>query len=345
MAVIETRLQGGHTEMVLTVAVMEPPSVRIISGAECGELAIWSLDGINLQKHTIVDRDDITSIVCSRLNPDVFYAASGEKIYSFDARQLDQPIDRFHFNKEEINQIALNEKEKFLAAADDTGNINVINLQEKRLYKILKKHTNICATVSFRPRRPWDLVSGGYDNRLIQWDFSKSHSYCNIDMQELGGVPEDVDSYVVSPPFVHNVSISASGNLMACGTENASVYIFDSSNKTVRFKKLLLGHSQGVSQVHFPRFVDDRYLISGGNDGRICIWDLDRELDHGTALVNGCSGNGHGSNAAGPSEGSRYDIEHADKINWLTSGSTADDNKFIVVADSTTCPVLFQFPF
>ena len=342
-AVLGTRLEGGHTETVMCIAATSSPQVGLVSGAECGELALWSNDHVLMHKLQIGSaEDDITSIVCSSLKPDLFYVAAETVIHCLDIRQLASPVGTYDFNEDEINEMSLHEKETFLAAADDSGSIKIINIADGKVYKTLRKHTNICSAIRFRPHRPWELISGGYDSKVIQWEFNKSRAFCQIDMQEIGVAPENLDSYVVSPPFVHSIALSSSGNTVAVGTENALVQIFDGSKRTLAFKQTLRCHTQGVSQVHIPTFRQDRFVISGGNDGRICIWDLENSSSHHTAMTNGCS-----SSAASvpPAAGMlpKHEMLHTNKINWITSKATAD-SKFIFIADNTHCPVVFQFP-
>jgi WD40 repeat protein len=343
---IGTRLSGGHTQTVLSIAATTAPTVRIITGGEQGEVAVWSVGGQNIKKFHIDDdaEDDVTSIVCSSVSPEVFYAACGVKICSFDLRQLDRPVAIYNFNEEEISEIALNEKENFLAAADDSSNIKVINLTDGKLYKTLRKHSNICSAVKFRPHRPWELLSGGYDNKLIQWDFAKSRAHCIIDMQEIGVTPEELDSYVVSPPFVHSIAVSSTGSAVAVGTENAVVHIFDASKRTLEYRQTLRGHRLGVGQVHFPQFSDDQFLLSGANDMRLCFWKLGADLEqHCTALTNGCSGSAEAHSSAVSSSHQPYaTILHTEKINWLTTCATVH-GRFVAVADSTSNPIIYPY--
>ncbi len=49
------------------------------------------------------------------------YAACGALVVQYDTRQLNQPVHSFSYNEDEVNQIALNEKETHLAACDDAG--------------------------------------------------------------------------------------------------------------------------------------------------------------------------------------------------------------------------------
>lgn len=266
-----TLLEGGHTDAVLCTAVSAEG--HVISGGEGGQLCIWSLDGSAPQKCIISSNgEDVTSICCSHHKPHEIFVACGRKVHKFDLRDMAQPNFTFEQNEDEVNQVVLHDKEDYLAACDDSGQVKVFYLPEKRLYKTLRKHTNICVCVGFRPRRPWDLLSAGFDYQLLQWDFSKGRSVCNIDMQEVGLDTPLPSAYMVSPPFVYSMSVSRSGNQVACGTENALVQLFDASKRTLAFVASLRGHSSGVSQVHFLASAE-HMLVSGGNDGKIYIWD------------------------------------------------------------------------
>ena len=338
------RLAGGHTKTVLTVAATNGPDVRLISGAENGELAVWSVDGTCRHQWQIADADgDVTSVACSNICSSLFYVACGVRIYSYDLRNLSTFSKSYDVNEEEVNEITLNEKENFLAAAEDSNNVKVINLSDSKVFKTLRKHTNICSAVRFRPHRPWELLSGGYDSKLIQWDFGKSRAYCIMDMQEMGCVSDELDSYLVNPPFVHSIAVSVTGNTVAVGTENALVQLFDASKRTLQLRQTLRAHTQGVSQVHCPVFAPDKFVVSGGNDGRICVWDVECSAASSVASNGSELSDGHVVTSSGVSSALAHEVIHTEKINWITCAATASGN-YIVVGDNTTNPVVFPFP-
>ena len=350
-----TELSGGHEESVLCLA---SNNGRLLSGGEQGELCLWSLDGEAPVKIKVADGDDIndvTSICCSQQRPHEIYTACGQSVVQFDTRQLNGPVHTYNYNEDEINQISLNEKETHLATCDDAGHVRIISTHDRRLLKTLRKHTNICSTVTFRPRRQWELISGGLDSMLLQWDFSKAKNFCNINMQEIGVQDEgSQDSYLVNPPFIHSLSVSQDGNFLSCGTENALVQIFDSSKRTLEYKITLRHHTQGVSQVHFlPQEGAAReLLLSGGNDGKIVIWEIRDGLTDagaGGATANPPVVNGHGSKHTGSPPASDHtqhfqaEISHGEKINWITS-ITYQGQQTIAVADNSNKITLYALP-
>jgi WD40 repeat protein len=335
--------------MQTVLSVSTTATGQIVTGGEQGELCVWSPDGTIVGKHTFEGDDDITSVACSQRRPDLIYVAVGAQIPALDLKQLDTPLFTFRFNEEEINQLVLNEKEEYLAACDDSGHIKVINLFDKRVHKTLRKHTNICATVAFHPRRPWDLFSGGYDSKLIQWDFSRGRSVCVIDMEELGVHGGESSSYLINPPFVHSLATSNTGQYMACGTEGATIQLFHINKYNPEYFVTLCSHTQGVSQVHFPKSKPE-HLVSGGNDGKILVWDMSR-LSSCSTVSNGLpsidSSNNQASSQAAhqpvPSNTPIFTIDHGGKVNWLTS-INRNNETFLIVADNMNKVMIYPYP-
>ncbi len=82
-------------------------------------------------------------------------------------------LHRYAVNNDEINSLALSPNGTYLAAADDTGAIKIVNVRTHQLHKTLTGcHSNICAAVSFRPHNPWELLSCGLDAQLVRWNFA-----------------------------------------------------------------------------------------------------------------------------------------------------------------------------
>lgn len=317
--------QGEHTGSVLCVDVSEEV---IVSGGENGDLCLWNLEGKLLNKYK-EEGTDCTSVLLSLVKKDVVYAAFNDVLKVFNRGDMSTPTDTFTYNSDEINQIAVDEKEKYLAASDDAGEIRVIDLTEKKLYKTLKnKHTNICSSVCFRPLKPWELFTGGLDSKVIHWDFSRHKCLNMFDMNELNNPFETPDSYMVSPPFVHHLAASPNGKYLVAALENGLIAVFDSTRKHLRELFSLHTHTQGVSQVHF--LSDDKF-VSGGNDCCIALWDLSKSQDHPDLVLpanaHAANGTSNGiSSAPDPLETKNQTmtdvclitkIEHTGKINWM----------------------------
>eukprot|EP00850_Spirogloea_muscicola_P012596 SM000082S22838 [mRNA] locus=s82:214066:216770:+ [translate_table: standard] len=111
------------------------------------------------QRHRNGGSDAVTSVVWQPHNDNTFHFSAATTVYSIDLRQGPgvEPLHKFAFNCEEINQVAISNKGTFLAAADDSGEVKVVDLAEGKLRKALQAaHSNICSSVQFHPRRPWE---------------------------------------------------------------------------------------------------------------------------------------------------------------------------------------------
>lgn len=326
-------MAGGHTTSILCVDCNTDGS-SIISGGEEGEICFWKRDGTLTHKlHS--GEDDCTGICIVRNTENLFYAALGNIVKLFDERNLPEPVQTYQYNEEEINQIVTDEKEHFLAACDDSGEVKIISLQENRLYKTLRrKHTNICSTVCFRVHKPWEIFSGGMDCNLIHWDFSRPKCLNLFNMQELQDSPSDLGGYMVNPPFIHNLSMSQDGKYLAGALENGFVSVFDATRKNISEVCTLHAHGQGVSQVSF---VTETKLLTSGNDCVLAAWDLSKMNSNDSELdteANGSSSPIHSRNAQITENCRLSNIPLSSKVNWMKyfchSGSG-----FVIIADQT----------
>ncbi|CAL1540129.1 unnamed protein product [Lymnaea stagnalis] len=329
-----TKLTGGHTNSVLCVDI-QVQTGQVVSGSEGGELCVWTHEG-QLKDKLIKPDVDCTSVVFSQENPNVIYAAFGEEVLILDTQRLQDPVYVFHSNQDEINQVTLDSKEQFLAACDDSGEIKVFGLQDRKVFKTLRhKHTNICSTAIFRPGRQWEIVSGGLDCRLVHWDFSKPKCLNQFNMQELHATPGDTP-YMINPPFVHHMATSSSGSILACALENGQIPIFNGSQKNLQSKFALFGHVQGVSQVHF---LTDDILLSAGNDACINQWDLTKADLYEPAAVYMNGNGGHANpeddkNLAISELCKMRTLSHPSKVNWMIP-YRANNEQILYVADQT----------
>ncbi|KAK3699370.1 hypothetical protein QZH41_006548 [Actinostola sp. cb2023] len=156
---------------------------------------------------------EITSVSFCKQRPEQLFCSSGTKVFNYDLRTLSSPICEFDYNEDEINQIVIHDRGQFLAACDDTGAVRIIDLQQKKLFKTLNRcHSNICSSVQFRPQRPWDLVTGGMDFKVVYWDFSSGRVTNEVNVQEAGS---DDEKYFINPPFVHSVHMNNSRDFAA----------------------------------------------------------------------------------------------------------------------------------
>ena len=112
-------------------------------------------------------------------NDDILYAAYGNTVTCLDMRMAPSSgkLQKHTFNTDDINQITVNLKSSYLAAADDSGEVKIMDIRQHCLYKTLRSvHTNICSSMQFNPCRPWEVISGGLDSKIVSRTYEKCRS-------------------------------------------------------------------------------------------------------------------------------------------------------------------------
>ncbi|KAJ8367834.1 hypothetical protein SKAU_G00078620 [Synaphobranchus kaupii] len=273
------RWTDGHSAPVLCVGAAGGPDGLLASGAEGGEVTVWSQEGAPLAQLRLQAGEDVTSVVFSPLAPGSLYASHGETVSVLDPRNLKGPVTDLHVGEDEINGLSLNETGALLAAADDSGAVRVVELDSGKVSRTLRRHTNICSSVAFRPQRPQSLVSAGLDMQLMLWSLQKARPLWVLNLQEVveeeEGCPQ-TPGQLFNPPLVHCVTVATCGNVMACAAEDGRVHVLRvGGGSRPEHLAALQAHSQGASQAHFLGFLSHPYwLATGGNDGRVALWDV-----------------------------------------------------------------------
>ncbi|CAG6002382.1 unnamed protein product [Menidia menidia] len=398
----------GHSASVLCVAASPGPEALLASGSEGGEVTVWSQEGAVVGRLTLAGGEDVTGVAFSPAAPGPLYVSHGEAVSVFDPRSLKGPAQRLEgAGEEEINAVALNETGSALAVADDSGAVRVLELPGGRVSRTLRRHTNICSSVAFRPHRPNNLVSVGLDMQaseaqsfkclhllfflyfypfplflwqVMLWGLQKTRPLWSLNLQEAAEEEDDghqKPGQLFNPPLAHCVSVSSCGNVVGCAAEDGRVHLMRiGAGSKLERQGSLKAHSQGASQAHFVGFLSHPYwLVSGGNDCRVALWDLSKhpvvapegkeggsapqrrrakskasrkeqsqekskargKTEAGTDQAEG----GGGAAAAGAegTAGPRLSISHGDKVNWLCPALLKGEPSVVVADQSSSLTV------
>eukprot|EP00466_Bigelowiella_natans_P002917 jgi/Bigna1/70352/fgenesh1_pg.11_\ len=334
----------GHTAPVLALATgpltsrdkdFTNPRSLLLSGSEDSTVRLWDLNSNKPVRCMMgcFEKNPINSVCFTPGNPNLIFAAAGKAVYGFDLRKesvvLMKADKEFKYNSDDINQIQVNRKGKLLAACDDSGGINIIDIgtsEGKVVRELQDQEKSICMSVQFRPRSAWELASAslGLQDAIVQWDISKGRAlrkYQNAFEKSKKDGDEKQKQQVVNPPFANSISFSRDGHTVAAGLGNGSValYNFKSKRGGEAILGSLEGHSSSVCQVEFPAFGDTRDLVSCGNDQTVVLWKLHAE--------NKKDDNGSLGSA-------KARIALPEKPNWITT--TSFNSACICVADCST---------
>lgn len=272
----------GHSTSILCVAVSMGPETLIASGSEGGEVTVWSQEGTIVGRITLSGEEDSTSVVFSPSAPNQLFVAHGDAVSVLDPRSLKGPVEEYQAaGEEEINALALNETGSALAVADDSGAVRVLEVPGGKVCRTLRRHTNICSSVAFRPHRPNNLVSAGLDMQVMLWGLQKTRPLWTLNLQDVAeeeGNQQQRPGQLFNPPLAHCVSVSSCGNILGCAAEDGRIHLMRiGSGSKLEQHGAFKAHSQGASQAHFVNFLSHPYwLITGGNDSQVALWDLSK---------------------------------------------------------------------
>ncbi|VVB08085.1 unnamed protein product [Arabis nemorensis] len=337
------KLRGHKSAATCCIASRDRPGLVVTSG-EDGCVCWFDLRCKDVQFTINVGTEPVSSLCFKTGNEKILYASCGNEIKSFDVHTLGddslKPFESYSYNKDEVNQVVCNGRSSFLAFADDSGDVKIIDIGRKCLYKTLRAgHTSICSTVQFIPWRPWEVLTGGLDSKLVLWDFSKGRSQKIIDF---GTDSQSNSGQCLNPAFVHSIAVpeidmvDKLGKICAVARGDGIVDLINieselsrkgtskgsgSSNvtKRVSLDYSVDGHKAAVSCVAFSLFQEKgRFLISGGNDKTVKIWDCWKCLD---------SDNNNNRNFL------HLNINLSKKVNWLCTSQSDSEN--LVVCDTT----------
>uniref|UniRef100_A0A673B430 WD repeat domain 53 n=1 Tax=Sphaeramia orbicularis TaxID=375764 RepID=A0A673B430_9TELE len=350
----------GHSASILCVGRAPGPEGLLASGSEGGEVTVWSQEGTIIGHVILPGEDDSTSVVFSPVAPAQLYVSHGDRVSVLDPRNL----------KSTINALALNETGSALAVADDSGAVRVLELPGGKACRTLRRHTNICSSVAFRPHRPNNLVSAGLDMQVMLWGLQKTRPLWTLNLQDAA---EEEDNHqqrpgqLFNPPLIHCASVATCGNILGCAAEDGRVHLMRiGSGSKLEQQGAVKAHSQGASQAHFISFLSHPYwLITGGNDGQVALWDLskhpvvapeainksqvtaarrkkapltDQEEKEEAEVEDGATA---GVEEVTEKSGPKLRISHGDKVNWLCP-TELKGQPSVVVADQSSSLTVYS---
>ncbi|KAK6283965.1 hypothetical protein POUND7_002917 [Theobroma cacao] len=395
------RLKGHKATATCCIASRDRPGL-VATSAEDGCVCWFDMRCKDVQFVMEVSNEPISSLCFNSGNENVIYVSTGKEVKCFDVHMLSEnswkPLESYNYNKEEINQVTCNSKSSFLASADDGGEIKIIDIRQQCVFKTLRNgHTSvsllfkalailycpsayngmnvlvvsqqnflslylICSSVQFIPWRPWEVITGGLDTKLITWDFSKGRPSKIVDL----GLPDMSSAskagQCFNPAFVHSIKVPDVDMLdklgkicvVARGDGVIDVIDMESELASIRPKSStksrtgihsaskcslpaeggvadeygrkwfhldysIGGHTAAASCVAFSLFGErGKFLVSGGNDKLVKVWDCSRCLDPGQT---------------GNNELLHLNINLSKKVNWLCTTPAESDN--LVVCDTT----------
>ncbi|KZV14821.1 cell synthase A catalytic subunit 8 [Dorcoceras hygrometricum] len=343
---MEPRRLRGHSAAATTCIASQLRPRIVATAGEDGFVCWFDLRCKDVLFKMDVGRGTPVSSLCFKPgNEDIIYVSAGNEVRSFD-----------------LHMITFHSKSLFLAAADDTGDVKIIDIQQRCMFKTLRAgHNSICSSVQFLPWKNWEVISGGLDSKLVMWDFSKGRPNKIMDLGDKGdaaqclnpafihclALPEvdmvdkvgkicavakgdgvvsilNIDIELAAPPKskssvkpkLGNKSKSTSKDAEASGSQDQ-----DRIDRGLHLDYSIGGHTAAVSSVTFSTFGErGKFIISGGNDKSIKLWDWSKAHEDGMGK--------HGNQLL------CLNINQKKKINWLCTAPSDSEN--LIVCDTSS---------
>ncbi|XP_077468045.1 WD repeat-containing protein 53 [Stigmatopora argus] len=359
----------GLSTPILCVCASSGPAGLIASGSEGGDVVVWSQEGCVVSHLNLPGADDCTSVAFSPSPSGLLYASHGDTVRAYDLRNFKDAVQEFvGAGEEEINALALSEDGSTLALADDSGAVRILELPGGKVCRTLRRHTNICSSVAFRPHRPNNLLSAGLDMQVMLWSLQKTRPLWNLKLQDIS--EEEVDhqqrpGQLFNPPLAHCVSVACCGNVVACAAEDGRVHLMRvGAGSKLERQGAFKAHRQGASQAHFmPFFSHPYWLATGGNDGQVAVWDISKHavVAAEEVKVKGAAASYRKGKRKGkknmeaqdekdeddvetkPNSGPKVNISHGDKVNWLCP-ALLKGTASLIVADQSSSLTVYPLP-
>jgi len=224
---------------------------------------------------------------------------------------------------------------QYIATADDDGSCRILHpvplaratdandTQSVKTQQIQHASSNsdptLVTSITFRPKTKPDqveFVTSGTDCTICSWDLTfknKINAKLKSRFHISKLITDENVNQVCNPPIVHSTCWSPSGRLLSAGLGDGSILILKPEGRRlvevsrIASTRSRLGHSSAVASVVFPQLggiqhfsshvtAEDRFMITGGNDGNIIFWDLGSFVGGEYAVdprlyVNCCDGN------------------------------------------------------
>lgn len=258
---------------------------RLVSGHQ-STFKLWSniyCEEISLiQTVTLPTAGDISCICQNPRDKQKLAVSVSSSVVYYDIRALSSPVQVYSYNNDDINEVSFHPSGPYICACDDAGEVKVINTETSKLFKTLcGSHSNLCTCARFLPRKPWGIVSGGMDCKVVKWDFSIPRPIAEVSTQTKIGELNSENMFV-NPPMVYSLDSWTSNYYVACGLGNGMIAVYEIRDKEINLKCTSIPHSAMVVSVccieQHNNGKESYYVVSGANDSKIVLSEV-AEMD------------------------------------------------------------------
>ncbi|MGB3535658.1 MAG: caspase family protein [Microcoleaceae cyanobacterium] len=246
----------GHESTILSIAVNpEKPDLIATAGSD-SKVWIWRRNGYPLVRAHDTQQTNISTIIFAR-NGDVMTGGIDGSIKVWEINnndnELEEKKEKGYNHQSSILVIAVNPKTGDIASSDADGRVQLRNLQTGKSDEISLGHKGAVRTLDFSPDGKY-LYSAGEDGKVKQWNTETKIS--SDILSEAKGV-------------IQSVAISPNGIYIASGNQAGEITI---RNQNTGKLTTLPTRPESINTLSFSS--DNQYLVSGGEDKVVRVWNL-----------------------------------------------------------------------
>ncbi|KAF5389952.1 hypothetical protein D9757_003629 [Collybiopsis confluens] len=208
-----------------------PHAGHLFVGSYDGTLRLYDLSSFKVIRAVRGLKDEISSIASTKrpgTNLRDVWVACGNSVHLF---KMDTPsmilnpqdtiasTNLTQYDADVVNDIALDIKH--LAFSTDGGTVGIVDLSTNSIWRMKEGHTSISSCVNFVPDRPRELISAGYDEAFLHFDFQEGTILSQHKIQSPS--PTVSDGISLSPPFIMSTAMSSNG-ILAAGTADGRLW-------------------------------------------------------------------------------------------------------------------------
>ncbi|KAJ4487736.1 WD40-repeat-containing domain protein [Lentinula aciculospora] len=200
---------------------------HLFAGSDDGTLRVYDLSSFKVLKAVRGLKNEVSSIACfKRAGSELrdAWIACGNQIFLFNmgfASMIATAEDAITSLELAEDEDVLNEVNRdTFDIRTDLGVVGIVDLANLSVTRMKEKHANVCACIKFVPERPREIVSAGYDETLLHFDFLEGTTLSRLKIAFF----QNTEGVSLSPPFIMSTAFSSTG-ILAAGTADGNLWI------------------------------------------------------------------------------------------------------------------------
>ncbi|XP_054160801.1 coatomer subunit beta'-like [Oppia nitens] len=176
-------------------------------------------------------------------------------VWNYDSQEL---VKSFDVCGQPVRSAKFVSRKNWIITGSDDMIVRVFDYSTRELIQSFEAHTDYIRSICVHPTRPY-LLTASDDKLIKQWNWDENWSLSHVYeghshyVMEIAVNPKDTDSFA-------SASLDRTVKVWQLGSSSEPMFTLE-------------GHEKGVNSVDYCPSADKPYLISGGDDHLVKIWD------------------------------------------------------------------------